>query len=120
MTKRWLVCFGAVVLLSGCATAEKRPTAVKAPVPPPRPQALPLKAIAPALPPEIVPVPDSTDVLVKQVDALYSSGMSDFRAGNLEESKREFDHSLATLLESGLDIQGDERLSSELDRKSVV
>jgi membrane-bound lytic murein transglycosylase D len=116
LTKRWLVCFSAVVLLSGCATTEKRPTAVKAPVPPPRPQALPLKATAPALPPEVAPAADATDVLVKQVDALYASGMSDFRAGNLEESKREFDQSLATLLESGLDIQGDERLSSEFDK----
>jgi membrane-bound lytic murein transglycosylase D len=61
-------------------------------------------------------VPDSTDVLVKQVDALYSTGMSDYRAGNLEKSKEEFDQALATLLESGLDIEGDERLSSEFDK----
>ena len=53
---------------------------------------------------------------MKQVDALYLSGMSDYRAGNLEKSKQEFDQALATLLESGLDIQGDERLSSEFDK----
>ena len=42
--------------------------------------------------------------------------MGDYRAGNLEKSKQEFDQALATLLESGLDIQGDERLSSEFDK----
>jgi membrane-bound lytic murein transglycosylase D len=50
------------------------------------------------------------------VDALYAIGMKDYRAGNLEKSKQEFDRALATLLESGLDIQGDERLSSEFDK----
>jgi membrane-bound lytic murein transglycosylase D len=42
--------------------------------------------------------------------------MNDFRAGNLEKSKQEFDQALGTLLQSGLDIQGDERLSSEFDK----
>jgi membrane-bound lytic murein transglycosylase D len=42
--------------------------------------------------------------------------MSDYRAGNLEKSKQEFDEALATLLESDQDIQGDERLSSEFDK----
>ncbi len=118
MSKRWLTCFlGAVVLTSGCATTEQHPATVHAPAPPPPAQALPAKppppvvASAPAPPP-----PDATDLLVKQVEALYSSGMSDYRAGNLEKSKQEFDQALATLLESGLDIQGDERLSSEFNK----
>ena len=42
--------------------------------------------------------------------------MSDYQAGNLEKAKEEFDQALAALLESGLDIEGDERLSSEFDR----
>ncbi len=119
MTKRWLAClFGAVVLVSGCATTAKHPTAVQAPAlpPPPPPQALPLKTTDRILPPEAASLPDATDLLVKQVDELYLSGMSDYRAGNLEKSKQEFDQALATLLESGLDIQGDERLSSEFEK----
>jgi membrane-bound lytic murein transglycosylase D len=64
----------------------------------------------------VVSAPDPADLLIKRVDALYLSGMSDYRAGNLEKAKQEFDESLATLLESGLDIQGDERLSSEFDK----
>jgi membrane-bound lytic murein transglycosylase D len=105
-----------VVLLNGCATTEKHTTAVQAPAPPPPPQALPLQITERVLPPEVASLPDATDLLVKRVDALYSSGMSDYRAGNLEKSKQEFDQALASLLESGLDIQGDERLSSEFDK----
>ena len=117
MTKRWLPCLlGAVLLVNGCVTTEKHTTTVQAPAPPPPPQSLPLQTATPAVPPEIAAHPDATDLLVKQVDALYSSGMSDYRAGNLEEAKQEFDQALATLLESNLDIQGDERLSSEFDK----
>jgi membrane-bound lytic murein transglycosylase D len=42
--------------------------------------------------------------------------MNDYQAGNLEKAKQEFDQALATLLESGLDIRGDERLSTEFDK----
>ena len=90
LTKRWLACLlGAVALLNGCATTEKHPVAVQAPTPPPPPppQTLPLKSTERVLPPEVASLPDATDLLVKQVDALYLSGMNDFRAGNLEKSK---------------------------------
>jgi membrane-bound lytic murein transglycosylase D len=119
LTKRWLACLlGAVVVLNGCATTEKHPATAQAPAlpPPPPPETLPLKSTERVLPPELAALPDATDLLVKQVDALYASGMSDFRAGYLEKSKQEFDQALATLLESDLDIQGDERLSSEFDK----
>ena len=119
MTKRRLTCLlGAVLLLNGCATTEKHPTAVKAPASPPPspPQSLPIQPPQRAVPPEIAALPDAIDVLVQQVDALYLRGMNDYRAGNLEKSKQEFDQALATLLESGRDIPGDERLSSEFDK----
>ncbi|MGO8787514.1 MAG: transglycosylase SLT domain-containing protein [Terriglobia bacterium] len=119
MSKRWLVCLlSAVMLVDGSATAKKHPTAAKASTAPrPQPlQILPLKTTGTIIPPDIATLPDATDLLVAQVDALYTSGMSDYRAGNLEASKQEFDQALATLLESGLDIQGDERLSSEFDK----
>jgi membrane-bound lytic murein transglycosylase D len=123
LTNRWLICLaGAVLMLNGCAKTEMHLTAVQAPTlpppsTPPPPQAQPVKTSAPIVPPAVTAtVPDATDQLVKQVDALYVSGMSDYRAGNLEKSKQEFDQALATLLQSGLDIQGDDRLSSEFDK----
>lgn len=118
MTNRWRACvLVAVAVLNGCATTDKHPATAQAPVPPPPPQALPLKtSTAPVVPAELAPQPDAVDLLVKQVDAIYGSGMSDYRAGNLEKAKQEFDRSLAMLLESGLDLRGDERLSSEFDK----
>ena len=117
LTKRWLACLlCAVLLLIGCATTEKHTTVVPAPAPPPPPQILPLKATDHILPPEVASLTDARDVLVKQVEASYQSGMDDFRAGNMQKAKQEFDEALATLLESGQDIQGDERLSSEFDK----
>jgi membrane-bound lytic murein transglycosylase D len=117
LTKRWLICcLGAVVLLNGCATAEKRTTVVQTPTPPPPLETLPLKTTDRIVPPEIASVPDAAEVLVKQVENLYEAGMKDYRSGNLEKAKEEFDQALSTLLESDLDIQGDERLNSEFDK----
>ena len=118
MTNRWRACvFVAVAVLNGCATTDKHPATAQAPVPPPPPQALPLKTnTAPVVPADVAPQADAIDLLVKQVDAIYGSGMSDYRAGDLEKAKQEFDRSLAMLLESGLDLRGDERLSSEFDK----
>ena len=117
LTRRRLICLvAAALLVTSCATTEKHPATARAPVPPPPPETLPLEVHERILPPEITPLPDSTDLLVKQVDELYQSGMNDYRAGNLEKSKEEFDQAVATLLQSGLDILGDERLSSEFDK----
>lgn len=102
--------------MNGCATTENHPATVKAPAPPPPPQTLPLKSTERVLPPEIAALTDSTDQLIKKVEALYQSGMTDFRAGELEKSKQEFDQALAALLEADVDIRGDQRLSAEFDR----
>ncbi len=116
MSKRRLsLIFSALILMNGCATTEQHPAVVKA-VPPPPPRALPVRTTQPVLPAELAPAPDAIDLLVKQVDGLYTKGMSDYQAGNLEESKQEFDQALSALLESGEDIRGDERLSSEFDK----
>jgi membrane-bound lytic murein transglycosylase D len=63
------------------------------------------------------PLPDAVDLLVSQVEALYNGGMDDYRSGNLEKAKEEFDRAVALLLSSSLDIQGDDRLSSEFDKR---
>ena len=115
MTKRWLTCcLGAAVLLNGCATAEKHTTAVQAPAPPSPQAAPPLNTPAPITPPP-PSASDPADTLVKQVEEMYAAGMNDYRAGNLEKAKDEFDQALAALLESDLNVQADERLGSEFD-----
>ncbi len=42
--------------------------------------------------------------------------MADYRSGNLEGAKEQFDQAVEKLLESKLDIQGDDRLSGEFDK----
>jgi membrane-bound lytic murein transglycosylase D len=42
--------------------------------------------------------------------------MADYRSGNLEGAKEQFDQAVVTLLESDLDVQGDDRLSGEFDK----
>jgi membrane-bound lytic murein transglycosylase D len=117
LTKRWLICcLGMAVLLNGCAATPKRTAVVQVPAPPPPLETLPLKATDRILPLEIASAPDDVEVLLKQVDDFYQAGMGDYRTGNLEEAKAAFDQALSTLLESGLDIQGDDRLSSAFNK----
>ncbi|MBZ5565589.1 MAG: transglycosylase SLT domain-containing protein [Acidobacteriia bacterium] len=87
------------------------------PPPPPTLDVLPLPT-PPREPPAtaVSTAPDAVDQLLQKVDAAYNAGMADYRAGNLEKAKDEFDQSLSLLLESGLDIQGDDRLSAEFDK----
>jgi membrane-bound lytic murein transglycosylase D len=42
--------------------------------------------------------------------------MTDYRSGNLEAAKERFDQAVEKLLESKLDVQGDDRLSTEFDK----
>jgi membrane-bound lytic murein transglycosylase D len=42
--------------------------------------------------------------------------MTDYHSGNLEGAKEQFDQAVERLLESDLDIQGDDRLSGEFDK----
>ena len=117
MTKLWLICcLGAAVLLNGRATAGKHTALVQTPVAPPPQAAVPAKPPEGSVPPPTPPVlPSPDEALVKQVQDLYAAGMKDYREGNLEKAKDEFDQAVGTLLESNLNIQADERLSSEFD-----
>jgi membrane-bound lytic murein transglycosylase D len=51
-----------------------------------------------------------------EVETLYKAGMSDYRSGNLEGAKEQFDRAVEKLLQSDLDVQGDDRLSGEFDK----
>lgn len=96
--------------------AAKQKPVVQPPSPAPTLQPLPLTSFDSLVRPQPVPPPDVIDSLVIRADSLYKAGMEDYGLGNLEKAKGEFDQAVAMLLESNLDLQGDDRLSSEFDK----
>ena len=56
------------------------------------------------------------DELIAQAENQYAAGLADYRAGNLEKARQEFDRALGILLESKVDVETDERLSAEFDK----
>lgn len=104
------------LLVVACNAASKRRVAA-----PPVVEAPPLTTLPPRSPENLprspsTPVPDAVDVLITRVEEAYSAGLADYRAGNLEKAKEEFDSALALLLQSNLDVREDERLSREFDK----
>ena len=83
----------AVALLLSCG-AEKRSTVVQVPAATPAVQPLPLKPPVAVSDNRPAPDPKPTTVLVSQVEALYKAGMDDYRSGNLEGAKEQFDQAV--------------------------
>ncbi|WP_156785315.1 lytic transglycosylase domain-containing protein [Terriglobus roseus] len=54
--------------------------------------------------------------LIQQVDRSYRSGVQNYRAGNLDGARSDFDHAVDLMLTSGLDIKSDPTLSDEFER----
>jgi membrane-bound lytic murein transglycosylase D len=116
--KAKLLWSASVVALALSCGPEQRPTVAQAPAPTPTPAAQPLPTKPATPPPEHppAPAPDPSTILVSEVEALYKAGIADYRSGNLEGAKDKFDQAVEKMLESNLDIQGDDRLSGEFDK----
>jgi len=54
--------------------------------------------------------------LIARVEKEYLAGQENYHAGHLEAAKQNFDAAFNLLLESGFDLQSDERLEAELNR----
>ncbi|HXH50685.1 MAG TPA: hypothetical protein VNM47_15190, partial [Terriglobia bacterium] len=106
-----------VVIASGSCSTGRKKVAVSPPtqvVPPPA--TLPIRPPAPP-PPVIKPKPpDPTAVLISKADDIYSEGMKEYHAGNLQVARQDFDKALSLLLESGMGVQNDGRLKAEFDK----
>ena len=115
-----------VVAFSLSCAVEKQAVVVQPPAPPPTPVAQSAPPKPPAPRPESAPAPaaaratDPSAFLasqtISQAEALYKDGVADYRSGNLEGAKEKFDQAVEKLLESNLDLQGDDRLSGEFDK----
>lgn len=79
-------------------------------------QPLPPRSFEPLLRSPFAPSLDAVDLLINQAESLYSDGLADYRAGNLEKAREEFDQALTLLLQSKFNIEDNERLSAEFDK----
>jgi peptidoglycan lytic transglycosylase D len=115
-----LYLLGMALLAGSCAHVPTRTANVAPPPVPPAPQILPANqpslAAKPASESPNVASADAVDELISKADALYAQGLKDYQSSNLEKSKQEFDAALSTLLESGIDIRGSERLNAEFEK----
>jgi len=125
-----LIC-GLLAATLGCQTAQKSTF-----MPPPRAQAPAL--LSGAAPPSgerkapatstvsaaAQPDPEASKALaidpiadlIARVEKEYLAGQQNYRDGHLEAAKHDFDAAFSLLLESGFDLQSDDRLEAELNR----
>ena len=64
----------------------------------------------------IQPKPDPVTDLIAKAETEYLAGEERFKAGDLEASKRRFDHAMDMLLQSPAEVRSDERVQHELER----
>ena len=114
---------GAVLLAlvaAGCEDAARRPVQVRppqvaqTPVAPAEQTVGKLPVDSPVLHTLILPAwqkPDGVEALIAQVETAFQSGEQEYKAGHLESARRDFDHAVDWLLESGYDLQSDTRLN---------
>jgi membrane-bound lytic murein transglycosylase D len=113
------------IALAGCGQPHAAVVRQPVPNPTPAPKATqsvkveppPAQAVvrtpAPAPVPE--PVLSAEERLARQVEAIFASGEKEYRDGHLSAARQQFDRSLDTLLESGIDIHASTRLSTLFD-----
>lgn len=115
-----LCAFGAMLLASGCETAEQKPAKVTPPPgamapaiqPAPTTSAAPLRQeVKPA-----APQADPVDELIKKVEQEYLTGQTNYATGHLEAAKANFDHAVDLLMQGPLDVKSDDRLQREFDK----
>lgn len=109
-----------LLALAGCDEPAKRAVHVRPPE----------TALATAQVPEPLPTRRGTvqyelltppplpalEVLIQAVEAAFRAGEQDYKAGQLEKARREFDRATDWLLGSGIDLQSDPRLEALFDR----
>jgi membrane-bound lytic murein transglycosylase D len=77
---------------------------------------LPLRSTRPPARPPQPDLPDATDTLISRAEEQYAAGLAEYHAGNFDKARVAFDRALGVLLESNLDIAGEERLKDEFDK----
>ena len=115
--KHGVICLAAAVLaLASCSGGGGRRLAARLPTPANPPAELPPRSLEHIVRPGQPDPPDAIDVLIAQAEERYATGLADYRAGNFDQARVEFDGALGLLFESNLDVQSDQRLKNEFDK----
>lgn len=116
------VTLAAAALLLGCDDSATKQVRVQPPAPVPAKapdyvhQALPFPTNPAAY---VSLLPDSRpaiDILLEQVQASYEAGQKEYKAGNLENARANFDRAVNLILSSGFQVDSDPRLSDLFDQ----
>jgi len=68
-----------------------------------------------ASPAQSAPAPDPVADLIDGAEKQYQAGLANYRAGQLDDAKQNFDNALNSLLGSSFDIRSDDRLQKEFE-----
>lgn len=110
----------AAVFLAGCEETAKKQVQVHPPAPAPAPapnfaENLPFPPFHPsAVYLHTEPKP-YVDALIDKAEASAEAGDKDYQAGNLDAAREDFDRAIDLILNSGLDVKSEPRLSQLFD-----
>jgi membrane-bound lytic murein transglycosylase D len=62
------------------------------------------------------PGPNPVDQLIAEVEKEYQAGQENYKAGHLDEARKNFDRAFDLLLSRNMDVNSDSRLETEFDR----
>ena len=120
----WAAVAAGVVLLAGCEETATKPVRAQVPA------AAPMPAAAPALTIGAVPVPHDTpnlsklsgdtrpevDVVIEKAQASFDAGQNEYKTGDLDQARNDFDQALQTIQASGIPPESDPKLSKLFDQ----
>jgi peptidoglycan lytic transglycosylase D len=115
-TKPLLLILAIVIVFGSCHSSNRKVAASPPTSKVPPPQTLPIVPLGSQAHGVAPKASDPAEILISKVDAIYHMGMEQYHAGKLQQAKQDFDKALSLLLESGMDIQNNRRLSAEFDK----
>ncbi|HUJ32691.1 MAG TPA: LysM peptidoglycan-binding domain-containing protein [Candidatus Acidoferrum sp.] len=116
----WVTLAAGTLLLAGCEQTTKQahvtpPAATPAPVPALLREPLPFPHAALAYVSLLPDARPAIEVLLQQVDANFKAGQKEYKAGNLENARADFDRAVDLIRSSGFQVDSDPRLSDLVD-----
>ena len=124
----WLVLVAGTLLLAGCQQTATKQVKIRPPAPTPAP--------APVFDPSRQPLPvpmqhiervylahdlrPAVDILLENVQSRFDAGQREYKAGDFEKARADFDRAVDLILTSGFRADSDARLSALFDQIGEV